>query len=215
VAFAGEVASQVLEGQQSYDLVVRFDSTSRGTLERITQARFDTPVGTQGAALGAGGAGSRFVRRIPRPRPPRGPRACRREPGAGALALPPFGATHVARRGRHARGRAAAGLPRPRVRRLAAAVGTEWRRPGAGWHLPLWGCWPTIRNRRSAGRAYAAHFALTHLFWLFTYPAAGYLARGIGTPATFTAAGVFCLMLVLAAFTIRGPHRQHTLMSDT
>jgi Cu/Ag efflux pump CusA len=43
VAFAGEVANQVLEGQQSYDLVVRFDSTARGNLERIAQARFDTP----------------------------------------------------------------------------------------------------------------------------------------------------------------------------
>lgn len=47
VAFAGEVASQVLEGQQSYDLVVRFDSTARGSLDRIAQARFDTPVGVQ------------------------------------------------------------------------------------------------------------------------------------------------------------------------
>lgn len=37
----------MLEGQQSQDLVVRFDSTSRGTLERIAQARFDTPVGMQ------------------------------------------------------------------------------------------------------------------------------------------------------------------------
>ncbi|HEU0076659.1 MAG TPA: efflux RND transporter permease subunit [Longimicrobiaceae bacterium] len=47
VAFAGEVASQVLEGQQSYDLVVRFDESARGSLERIAQARFDTPVGVQ------------------------------------------------------------------------------------------------------------------------------------------------------------------------
>jgi CzcA family heavy metal efflux pump len=47
VAFAGEVASQVLEGQQSYDLVVRFDESARGDLERIAQARFDTPVGVQ------------------------------------------------------------------------------------------------------------------------------------------------------------------------
>ena len=47
VAFAGETVSQVLEGQESYDLVVRFDSTSRGTLERIADARFDTPVGAQ------------------------------------------------------------------------------------------------------------------------------------------------------------------------
>lgn len=47
VAFAGEVASQVLEGQQSYDLVVRFDSTARGSLASLAQARFDTPVGVQ------------------------------------------------------------------------------------------------------------------------------------------------------------------------
>ena len=47
VAFAGEAVSQVLEGQESYDLVVRFDEASRGTLERIADARFDTPVGVQ------------------------------------------------------------------------------------------------------------------------------------------------------------------------
>jgi NRE family putative nickel resistance protein-like MFS transporter len=62
------------------------------------------------------------------------------------------------------------------------------------------------------GRAYAAHFALTHLFWLFTYPAAGYLAREIGTPRTFTVAGVFCLVLTLAAAAIRGVHRSHALI---
>lgn len=47
VAFAGEAVSQVLEGQQSYDLVVRFDSASRGNLDRIANARFDTPTGVQ------------------------------------------------------------------------------------------------------------------------------------------------------------------------
>ena len=47
VAFAGEAVSQVLEGQESYDLVVRFDATARGTLERIAEARFDTPGGVQ------------------------------------------------------------------------------------------------------------------------------------------------------------------------
>ena len=61
------------------------------------------------------------------------------------------------------------------------------------------------------GRAYAAHFALTHLFWLGTYPLSGYLARAVGTPMTFTAAGVVCALLTLAAWTIRGPHRVHTL----
>jgi copper/silver efflux system protein len=47
VAFAGEAVSQVLEGQESYDLVVRFEAGARGTLERIADARFDTPVGVQ------------------------------------------------------------------------------------------------------------------------------------------------------------------------
>jgi len=45
VAFNGEVASQILEGQQSYDLVVRFNEQNRGNLERIRNALFDTPVG--------------------------------------------------------------------------------------------------------------------------------------------------------------------------
>jgi len=45
VAFNGEVASQILEGQQSYDLVVRFNEANRGNIERIRNALFDTPVG--------------------------------------------------------------------------------------------------------------------------------------------------------------------------
>ena len=45
VAFNGEVASQILEGQQSYDLVVRFNEQNRGNVERIRNALFDTPVG--------------------------------------------------------------------------------------------------------------------------------------------------------------------------
>jgi len=45
VAFNGEVASQILEGQQSYNLVVRFNEQNRGNLERIRNALFDTPVG--------------------------------------------------------------------------------------------------------------------------------------------------------------------------
>src|SRR5688500_1412089 len=47
VACAGEAVSSVLEGQQSYDLVVRFDSASRGSLERIASGRIDTPTGSQ------------------------------------------------------------------------------------------------------------------------------------------------------------------------
>jgi copper/silver efflux system protein len=51
VAFAGEEVSQILEGQESYDLVVRFDDASRGSLERIASAQIDTPTGQQ-VALG-------------------------------------------------------------------------------------------------------------------------------------------------------------------
>lgn len=49
------------------------------------------------------------------------------------------------------------------------------------------------------GRAYAAHFALTHAFWLITYPAIGYAAVYFGTPATFSIAGIICLIAVFSA----------------
>ncbi len=47
VAFNGEVVSQVLEGQQSYDMVVRFNEQNRGNIERIRNALFDTPLGAK------------------------------------------------------------------------------------------------------------------------------------------------------------------------
>lgn len=53
------------------------------------------------------------------------------------------------------------------------------------------------------GRAYAAHFALTHLFWLGTYPAVGYLGRAVGVPLTFTAAGAVTLLATLGAMLVR------------
>lgn len=62
------------------------------------------------------------------------------------------------------------------------------------------------------GRAYAAHFALTHVFWLGTYPAAGYLARAVGTPLTFTLAGLACGLLVLLSLVQGGgEHRPHVV----
>ena len=61
------------------------------------------------------------------------------------------------------------------------------------------------------GRAYAAHFALTHLFWLGTYPAVGMLSRVIGTPATFTVAGVASLAATAAAVLLHRPHRPHAV----
>ena len=60
------------------------------------------------------------------------------------------------------------------------------------------------------GRAYAAHFALTHACWLITYPAIGYAAASVGTPATFTVAGVVCLLVTASAFILgRGMSNLH------
>lgn len=50
------------------------------------------------------------------------------------------------------------------------------------------------------GKAYAAHFALTHACWLVTYPAIGYAAASFGTPATFTGAGIACLLSTFFAY---------------
>jgi NRE family putative nickel resistance protein-like MFS transporter len=49
------------------------------------------------------------------------------------------------------------------------------------------------------GRAYAAHFALTHLCWLITYPAVGHAAARWGSPITFTVAGFVCLAVTTLA----------------
>ncbi len=47
VAFNGEVVSQILEGQKSYNLVVRFNEQNRGNIDRIKNALFDTPMGAK------------------------------------------------------------------------------------------------------------------------------------------------------------------------
>jgi CzcA family heavy metal efflux pump len=47
VAFNGEVVSQVLEAQQTFDLLVRFDDKNRGSLDKIKRVRFDTPTGAK------------------------------------------------------------------------------------------------------------------------------------------------------------------------
>ena len=65
------------------------------------------------------------------------------------------------------------------------------------------------------GKAYAAHFALTHACWLITYPAIGYSAGYFGTPATFTVAGVICLFVTAAAVALgRGENDMHTHDKD-
>lgn len=53
------------------------------------------------------------------------------------------------------------------------------------------------------GRAYAAHFALTHACWLITYPAIGHAAASLGSPLTFTIAGLVCLLATGVALAMR------------
>lgn len=60
---------------------------------------------------------------------------------------------------------------------------------------------------RERGRVYAAHFALTHAFWLVSYPAVGHAAAQWGAPLTFTVAGFVCLAVTGAA-ALTGPKNQ-------
>lgn len=89
-------------------------------------------------------------------------------------------------------------------------LGFLWALNGAGQTLvaiPSVGLLAEHTAPEERGRAYAAHFAWTHLFWLGTYPASGYLADAIGTPAAFTLLGVACALLTLAATFVRpSPH---------
>lgn len=47
IAFNGEVASEVREGQNMFDIVVRFDENNRGNINKIKNALFDTPIGVK------------------------------------------------------------------------------------------------------------------------------------------------------------------------
>ena len=61
------------------------------------------------------------------------------------------------------------------------------------------------------GRAYAAHFALTHFFWLISYPSIGHSAAKWGAPLTFTGAGVVCLIVTAVAMLLGyGKRQPHT-----
>ncbi len=47
VAFNGEVVSQVLEGDRSFDLLVRYNDDHRGSIEKVSNTLFDTPAGVK------------------------------------------------------------------------------------------------------------------------------------------------------------------------
>ncbi|MBU2491189.1 MAG: CusA/CzcA family heavy metal efflux RND transporter [Bacteroidetes bacterium] len=47
IAFNGETASEIREGQNTFDLVVRFNENNRGSIHKIQNALFDTPLGVK------------------------------------------------------------------------------------------------------------------------------------------------------------------------
>jgi hypothetical protein len=59
------------------------------------------------------------------------------------------------------------------------------------------------------GRAFAAHFAITHAWWLIAYPVTGRLASSVGPQMTFTLCGVACAVITAIAWWIgEGIHGQ-------
>jgi NRE family putative nickel resistance protein-like MFS transporter len=90
-----------------------------------------------------------------------------------------------------------------------------WALNGAGQAMiavPSVGLLAEHTEPEERGRAYAAHFAWTHLFWLGTYPAVGFLARAAGTPLTFTLAGGLCAILAGVAALMGTAHRPHAII---
>lgn len=61
------------------------------------------------------------------------------------------------------------------------------------------------------GRAYAAHFALTHACWLITYPAAGWAGTLFGPAITFSVFGLVCALITIASLFLSEPSsKPHT-----
>ncbi|MGI8744560.1 MAG: MFS transporter [Bryobacteraceae bacterium] len=55
------------------------------------------------------------------------------------------------------------------------------------------------------GRAYAAHFALTHACWLITYPVAGWAGTLFGPAITFSVFGLVCASITVASMLLAEP----------
>lgn len=65
-------------------------------------------------------------------------------------------------------------------------------------------------SEEERGRVYAAHFALTHAWWLIAYPAVGHAAAAWGPAYTFTGAGIAGIAVTLvAAVATRGAREVH------
>jgi MFS transporter, NRE family, putaive nickel resistance protein len=99
-----------------------------------------------------------------------------------------------------------------------AVFGALWFLNGAGQALiaiPSSTLLAEHSDEAERGKAYAAHFALTHACWLVTYPAIGHAAANFGTPLTFSLAGVVCLLIVAVAYLSgRGSNKPHAHSAD-
>lgn len=79
------------------------------------------------------------------------------------------------------------------------AFGALWLLNGAGQALIAVSSATLLAEHAAEserGRAYAAHFAWTHAFWLISYPAIGFATSNVGAPLTFTIAGAFCAAML-------------------
>jgi NRE family putative nickel resistance protein-like MFS transporter len=91
-----------------------------------------------------------------------------------------------------------------------AALLAMWLLNGAGQALvaiPSSALLADHTSEGERGRVYAAHFALTHAFWLIAYPAVGHSVERWGAPRTFTLAAMACALVTLAAL-VNGPRAE-------
>ncbi|MDA7948156.1 MAG: MFS transporter [Hyphomicrobiaceae bacterium] len=129
---------------------------------------------------------------------------------AAALSLP----TLLQKRSDRSIMMAAAGL-------MVAGLGAGMLLPAYGWTMALWFMLgagysaillPSGRLlRRSSGEGdrpayFAAHFALSHVCWLVTYPLAGWLGSAFGLAAAFGALGALALGATLVALFLWPAH---------
>ena len=72
------------------------------------------------------------------------------------------------------------------------------------------------RSAHSADRSavFAAHFALSHLCWLFTYPMAGWIGGRLGLPVALAALAVPCALGVVAAWRMWPPLSRAPIAHD-
>jgi hypothetical protein len=101
-----------------------------------------------------------------------------------------------------------AGHTEAAIHDFCLALDIEWW--GSGAHRVVFFNVAGRTYKRSRSReGYAAHFALTHTFWLTAYPAIGQGVSRIEAPLTFTIAGAICLVIALLAIISRKPNRDH------